>query len=103
MLLRLPHEVKELFAAWLEAHAPLRAEHVLSLVRQCRDGRLNDPTFGSRMRGEGPYAELIARRFALAKRAARLRPRAAAAADRPVRAAGQGAPPAPPALDFGCF
>ena len=68
VLLRLPHEVKELFAAWLQAHAPLRAERVLALVRQCRNGRLNDPTFGRRMRGDGPYAELIARRFALAKR-----------------------------------
>ncbi len=43
VLLRLPHEIKELFTAWLEAHAPLRAERVLSLVRQCRGGRLNDP------------------------------------------------------------
>ncbi|MDF2781822.1 MAG: radical protein [Geminicoccaceae bacterium] len=68
VLLRLPHEVKELFTAWLEVHAPLRAERVLALVRQCRGGRLNDPTFGRRMRGEGAYAELIARRFALAKR-----------------------------------
>ncbi len=68
VLLRLPHELKELFEAWLEAHAPLRARHVLALIRQCRGGRLNDPRFGSRMRGEGAYAELIARRFALAKR-----------------------------------
>jgi DNA repair photolyase len=68
VLLRLPHEIKELFTAWLEAHAPLRAERVLSMVRQCRGGRLNDPTFGRRMRGEGPYAELIAQRFALARR-----------------------------------
>ncbi len=68
VLLRLPHELKELFTAWLEAHAPLRADHVLSLIRQCRGGRLNDPNFGSRMRGEGAYAELVGRRFALAKR-----------------------------------
>jgi DNA repair photolyase len=68
VLLRLPHEVKELFAGWLEAHAPGRAEHVLSLVRQCRGGRLYDATFGSRMRGEGPYAQLIERRFAAARR-----------------------------------
>jgi DNA repair photolyase len=68
VLLRLPHEVKELFEGWLEAHAPDRAAHVLSLVRQCRGGRLYDATFGRRMRGEGPYAELIARRFASAKR-----------------------------------
>jgi len=68
VLLRLPHEVKQLFAAWLEAHAPLRAERVLALVRQCRDGKLNDPTFGRRMRGQGAYAELIAKRFSLATR-----------------------------------
>jgi DNA repair photolyase len=63
VLLRLPHEVKELFAAWLEAHVPGRARHVLSLVRQCREGRLNDRAFGSRMRGQGVFAELIAQRF----------------------------------------
>ncbi|MBI3706440.1 MAG: radical SAM protein, partial [Proteobacteria bacterium] len=65
-LLRLPHEVKELFAAWLDHHAPLKAKHVLSLVRDTRGGRLNDPEFGSRMRGTGPYAELIRRRFQIA-------------------------------------
>jgi DNA repair photolyase len=68
VLLRLPHEVKELFEGWLAAHAPERAGHVLSLVRQCRGGRLYDATFGRRMRGEGPYAELIGRRFAAARR-----------------------------------
>ena len=67
-LVRLPHEVKELFAAWLETHAPLRAQHILSLIRQCRGGRLNDPNFGSRMRGQGALAELIGRRFAVAVR-----------------------------------
>ena len=60
VLVRLPHEVKDLMAAWLEAHFPGRAAHVLSLIRQCRDGRLNDPEFGSRMRGAGSFAELIA-------------------------------------------
>jgi DNA repair photolyase len=70
VLLRLPHELKELFAAWLEAHAPLRAGHVLSLVRQCRGGRLNDPGFGDRMRGQGALAELMAQRFR--RRCARL-------------------------------
>lgn len=63
VLLRLPYEVKELFAAWLEARVPLRARHVLSLVRQTRDGRLNDAAFGSRMRGTGVHAELLAQRF----------------------------------------
>ena len=39
---------------------------MLSLIRQCRDGRLNDPALGSRMRGQGVFAQLIARRFAQA-------------------------------------
>ena len=68
VLVRLPHEVKDLMAAWLEAHFPGRAAHVLSLIRQCRDGRLNDPEFGSRMRGAGPFAELIRQRFRQASR-----------------------------------
>ena len=59
--------MKELFQAWLEAHQPARARHVLSLIRQCRDGKLNDPGFGSRMRGGGVFAELIAQRFAKAR------------------------------------
>ena len=90
VLLRLPHEVKELFEGWLEAHAPERAGHVLSLVRQCRGGRLYDATFGRRMRGEGPYAELIGRRFATAKRRLGL-----VAEGRPLRT-DLFAPPAPP-------
>jgi DNA repair photolyase len=63
ILLRLPYDVKELFEGWLEAHYPDRKAKVLSLVRQCRDGRLNDAEFGSRMRGQGPVAALIRRRF----------------------------------------
>jgi DNA repair photolyase len=68
VLLRLPHEVKELFGAWLDEHAPGRKERVLSLVRQCRGGRLYDAKFGTRMRGEGPYARMIGERFAMARR-----------------------------------
>jgi len=63
ILLRLPREVKELFVEWLEAHYPERAEHVMSLMRQSHGGRANDPRFGHRMRGSGPYAELIGQRF----------------------------------------
>ncbi len=63
ILLRLPHDVKELFENWLETHYPERRGKVLSLIRQCRGGQLNDPDFGSRMRGQGPVAELIRRRF----------------------------------------
>jgi DNA repair photolyase len=66
VMLRLPREVKDLFRDWLAQHYPLRAEHVMSLVQQVRGGRDNDPEFGSRMRGEGLFADLIARRFAVA-------------------------------------
>lgn len=67
-LLRLPYEIKDLFKKWLAVHAPGRAEHVLSLLRQSRGGRENDPRFGHRFRGEGEYAGLLARRFRLACR-----------------------------------
>ena len=67
-VLRLPWELKDLMREWLELHFPERAEHVLSLVRQMRGGRDNDPRFGKRMRGEGEFAELIRQRFALAAR-----------------------------------
>jgi DNA repair photolyase len=68
VLLRLPYDVKDLFREWLEAHFPDRAEHVMSLVRQMREGRDNDPRFGSRMRGTGPFAELLRKRFKVACR-----------------------------------
>ena len=67
-MLRLPREVAPLFRAWLEAHHPARAAHVMSLVQDIRGGRDNDPRFGERMRGHGPYAELIRNRFAIASR-----------------------------------
>jgi DNA repair photolyase len=67
-IVRLPGEVAGLFREWLEEHLPQRAEHVMSLVQQMRGGRDNDPRFGSRMRGEGVFAELIARRFKVATR-----------------------------------
>ncbi|HXP98142.1 MAG TPA: PA0069 family radical SAM protein [Telmatospirillum sp.] len=65
-LVRLPHEVKDLFDEWLATHYPNRAKHVLSLIRQARGGRLNDPNFGSRFVGSGPYATLLDQRFTLA-------------------------------------
>jgi len=68
VLLRLPYEVKDLFKEWLAQHYPQRAAHVMSLVRDARNGRENDPNFGSRMRGTGPYAELIRNRFQVACR-----------------------------------
>ncbi len=66
VLLRLPHEVAPLFKAWLATHYPLKAEHVMSLVRQMRGGRDYDATWGERQRGTGNFADLIAKRFALA-------------------------------------
>ncbi|VVN26753.1 PA0069 family radical SAM protein [Pseudomonas fluorescens] len=66
MMLRLPLEVAPLFEEWLGAHYPQRAAHVLSLIRQSRGGELYDSRFGARMRGEGPFADLLAQRFAKA-------------------------------------
>nr|WP_119716855.1 PA0069 family radical SAM protein [Lysobacter tabacisoli] len=66
VLLRLPHELKDLWREWLQLHYPERAAHVMSLVQQMRGGRDYDSTFGKRMRGEGPFAQLIAQRFAKA-------------------------------------
>lgn len=66
ILLRLPLEIAALFQEWLHEHAPDRAARVLSLLRQCRDGGLYQAAFGTRMRGTGPYAELLRRRFHLA-------------------------------------
>jgi DNA repair photolyase len=63
VLLRLPLEVKEIVAGWLETHYPLRAQHVLSLVRETHGGRLYDPAYGARMRGSGPYADLLRQCF----------------------------------------
>src|SRR5690606_35085827 len=68
VMLRLPHEVKTLFRAWLDAHYPDRAGRVMSLIREMRGGRDYDSRFGTRLRGEGPYAELIERRFEAACR-----------------------------------
>src|SRR5262249_10875526 len=67
-LLRLPWEVKDLFKDWLEQHHPLKAAHVMARIRDMRGGRENDPEFGSRMRGEGQFAELLRSRFEVACR-----------------------------------
>jgi len=67
-LLRLPWEVKDLFKGWLEQHYPLKAAHIMARIRDMRGGRENDPEFGSRMRGEGQYAELLRGRFEIACR-----------------------------------
>ncbi len=65
-MLRLPHEVKEIFKDWLEREQPDRAGKVMSLVRSVRGGKENDPQFGVRQVGTGPYAWQIGRRFQLA-------------------------------------
>ncbi|MBE7218861.1 MAG: PA0069 family radical SAM protein [Caulobacteraceae bacterium] len=68
ILLRLPREIAGLFKEWLAEARPDRAERVMSLIRQARGGRENDPRFGDRMKGAGPVAALIASRFRLACR-----------------------------------
>ena len=68
VVMRLPNELKDIFKEWLAAHYPERAEHVMSVIRQMRGGRDNDPRFGTRMSGVGNFAELIAKRFEIACR-----------------------------------
>jgi DNA repair photolyase len=60
--------VRPLFKEWLAVHEPQRAEHVISIIRQSRNGRENDPNFGSRMSGSGNFVDLIDKRFDLACR-----------------------------------
>jgi len=68
ILLRLPLEIAKLFDEWLRQHAPLRAEHVLSLIRDSRGGALYQSDWARRRTGSGAYAELLAKRFALARK-----------------------------------
>lgn len=63
ILLRLPLEVDELFQGWLQEHYPLRAEHVMSLIKQSRGGKNYDAQFHTRMRGTGVFADLLEARF----------------------------------------
>lgn len=67
VLLRLPHELKAIWREWLDLHVPDRAAHVMSLVRQMRGGKDYDATFGTRMSGTGPFAQLLEQRFAKAR------------------------------------
>lgn len=60
---RLPYEVAPLFKAWLEAHFPDRKSKVMGILHDLRGGRDNDPEFGSRMRGQGVWADLLRTRF----------------------------------------
>lgn len=65
ILLRLPHELAQLFAEWLDTHYPGQKEAILNQLRASRGGGLNSPAFGTRMRGEGHFADLLAQRFRL--------------------------------------
>ncbi len=66
VLLRLPYEVAPLFRDWLERHRPGQAAHVMNRLREMRGGKDYDADWGTRMKGEGIYADLIARRFRIA-------------------------------------
>ena len=68
VLVRLPLEIAEMAVEWLEENAPGRAKHVMNLIRGSRGGENYDSRFFERQRGNGPYAELIGKRFALAQR-----------------------------------
>jgi len=59
----LPFEVAPLFRAWLDAHFPDRAQKVMAIIQSLRGGKDNDPNWFSRMRGEGPWADLLRTRF----------------------------------------
>ncbi len=75
-VVRLPWELKQLWEDWLETHYPERKQHVLNVLRDIRGGELNEPRFGFRMRGEGPFAELIRNRLTLACKKSGIRRRA---------------------------
>lgn len=63
IVLRLPHELAELFPEWLEAYYPLKKERVLKAIRSLRSGKMNNSDFASRFSGEGPRADIIRQRF----------------------------------------
>jgi DNA repair photolyase len=73
VLLRLPLEIKDLFREWLEVNRPDAAKHVMSLICQMRGGKDYDAEWTSRMRGTGPYAQMLAHRFHMAIRRLELR------------------------------
>jgi DNA repair photolyase len=72
VVLRLPHAVKDVFLAWLDAHAPTKRDRVVARIRELRGGKLYDASFGDRMRGEGIFAEQIKQLFAVSARRAGL-------------------------------
>lgn len=66
VMIRLPHEVRDLFRQWLDQHVPLQAEHIMNRIRDLRGGKEYDAEFGQRMRGTGVFAELVEKRFSIA-------------------------------------
>ncbi|MET1257243.1 PA0069 family radical SAM protein [Aliikangiella maris] len=72
IMLRLPHEVQTIFIRWLERHYPLRKQKVLNYLNELRKGQLNSNQFGSRMTGEGIFADTIKQRFELSCKKLRL-------------------------------
>ncbi len=68
IVVRLPWEVNPIFQRWLDQHFPDRAARVMARIREMRGGRDYDAGFGTRMRGEGVWAQLIAQRLAKAKK-----------------------------------
>jgi DNA repair photolyase len=66
VMLRLPHELKDLFAEWLQAYYPLKAAHIMNVVRDMRGGQAYSSVYGERMTGTGEFARLVAQRFQLA-------------------------------------
>lgn len=100
VVLRLPHELVEVFHAWLDEHFPERRARVVARLRDMRGGRDNDPRFGWRMRGTGPWADMIRMRMDVRLRRlgiGRERPSLRCDLFEPPAAAGrgQGAPSAP--------
>lgn len=63
MIIRLPHEIKDLFEEWLDTHYPLKTSHVMNMITDIRAGKKNDSEFHTRMSGTGVYADLINKRF----------------------------------------
>ena len=74
LLWRATQKLKEIFGDWLQTHYPDRSEHVLSLIKQASGGKSYDYRFGHRQSGRGPYADMLAARFAKASRALGLLP-----------------------------
>src|SRR5690606_4199092 len=72
VLLRLPHGVKDVFTQWLDDHAPTKKARVLDRLRDLRGGKLNDPAWGSRLEGEGVFADQLRDLFRVTARRAGL-------------------------------